>query len=207
MAQKAKTSKRYSLPRMGAMLVRPHQLIKTTQRRTEAMRLLEERGIVEQISPGVWRDLRVEPSIHHSLVEPAFRSPRGVICLLSALQFHGLTTQQPAVVWFAIANKSQPPKTVESRLRIVRMSPATLAAGAEIHHIEGVPVQIFCPAKTIADCFKFRNQVGLDVALEGLHDGYRRRMFSTADLLHYAKLCRVANVMRPYLEAVLEFSS
>ncbi|MBC8120576.1 MAG: transcriptional regulator [Gemmatimonadaceae bacterium] len=171
------------------------------------MRSLEDRGIVEQVSPGVWRDLRVEPSIHHSLVEPAFRSPRGVVCLLSALQFHELTTQQPAAVWFAIANKAQPPKTVESRLRVIRMSETSLSAGVETHQIEGVPVQIFCPAKTVADCFKFRNQVGLDVALEALRDCYRRRLYSTADLLHYAKLCRVANVMRPYLEAVVELSS
>jgi predicted transcriptional regulator of viral defense system len=206
MPEKFKGSKRRSVPRKGAMLVRPRQLVGTSHRRTEAMRALEQRGIVAQVSPGVWRDLRVEPSIHDSLVEPAFRSPKGVICLLSALQFHGLTTQQPSAVWFAIANKSQPPKTVESHLRIVRMSEASLTAGVEIHQIEGIPVRVFCPAKTVADCFKFRNLVGLDVALEALRDCYRRRLCSVADLLQYAEICRVANVMRPYLEAIVELS-
>ncbi|UFP95187.1 type IV toxin-antitoxin system AbiEi family antitoxin domain-containing protein [Gloeobacter morelensis] len=171
------------------------------------MRALERQGLVEQVSPGVWRDLRVEPSIHHSLVEPAFRAPQGVVCLLSALQFHGLTTQQPSVVWFAIANKAQPPKTVETRLRPIRMSEASLSAGVEIHQIEAIPVRIFCPAKTVADCFKFRNQVGLDVALEALRDCYRRRRASVADLLHYARICRVARVMQPYLETIIELSS
>jgi predicted transcriptional regulator of viral defense system len=206
MTEKTKNRKRRSAPRKGAMLVRLRQLVRASHRRTEAMRSLEQRGIVEQVSPGVWRDLRVEPSIHNSLVEPAFRSPKGAICLLSALQFHGLTTQQAAAVWFAIANKSQPPKTVESRLCVVRMSEATLTAGVEIHQIEGIPVRVFCPAKTIADCFKFRNLVGLDVAMEALRDCYRRRLCSVAELLHYAGICRVTNVMRPYLEAIVELS-
>jgi predicted transcriptional regulator of viral defense system len=128
--------------------------------------------------------------------------PRGIICLLSALRFHGLTTQAPFEVWIAIDVKAWHPKVDNLPLRVVRFSGEALAAGIEEHVIEQVHVRIYGAAKTVADCFKYRNKIGLDVALEALRDCWRLRRATMDELWTYAKVCRVANVMRPYLEAI-----
>jgi len=161
-----------------------------------------QKGLVERVGRGLYRLARAETSEYITLAEAAKLVPNGVVCLLSALSFHGLTTQIPHEVWMAIDVKARRPKVAGVPLRIVRFSGKALAAGVEIHRIDGVLVKITCPAKTVADCFKYRNKIGLDVALEALRECRRQRKCSLEDLWHYAKICRVANVMKPYLEAI-----
>jgi predicted transcriptional regulator of viral defense system len=139
---------------------------------------------------------------HHTLVEASKRVPKGIICLLSALQFHGLTTQAPFEVWMAIDNKARQPQVDYPSLRIVRFSGESLKAGIQEEEIEGVSIKIYNPAKTVADCFKYRNKIGLDVAIEALRDCRRQRLCSNDELWKYAKICRVTNIMKPYLEAI-----
>jgi predicted transcriptional regulator of viral defense system len=138
---------------------------------------------------------------HLSLAQASMRVPHGVVCLLSALQFHELGTQSPFQVWLALDRKARLPHVDYPPLRVVRFSGPALTEGMEEHQVEGVPVRVYNAAKTVADCFKYRNKIGLDVALEALRDCRRRRKCTNDDLWHYAKTCRVANVMRPYLEA------
>jgi predicted transcriptional regulator of viral defense system len=124
------------------------------------------------------------------------------VCLLSALRFHGLTTQAPFEVWLALDRKARAPRGGSPSLRIVRMSGRALTTGVAEHRVEGVPVRVFNPAKTVADCFKYRNKIGLDVALEALRDAWRQRRVTMDELWRYAQVCRVSTVMRPYLESL-----
>jgi predicted transcriptional regulator of viral defense system len=140
---------------------------------------------------------------HQTMVQAALRVSHGVVCLLSALRFHDLTTQSPFEIWMAIDGKARSPKEDIIPLRIVRFSGKALTAGVETHSIEGVKVKVYNPAKTVADCFKYRNKIGLDVAIEALRDCWRKKRATTDQLWHYAKVCRVARVMRPYLESVV----
>ena len=160
-----------------------------------------DRGLLDRVGRGLYVLPDADVSEHHTLAEAGKRVPHGVVCLLSALRFHGLTTQSPSEVWLAIANKAWRPQVDYPPLRFVRFSGRTLEAGVEEHSIEGVLVRIYNPAKTVADCFKYRNKIGLDVALEALRDCRRQRRCTNDELWHYAKICRVANVMRPYMEA------
>ncbi len=139
---------------------------------------------------------------HHGLAAVARRAPGVVFCLLTALRFHNLTTQAPFEVWIAIGNKDHVPRIDYPPLRVVRLSPESLAAGVELHSVRGTPVKITSAAKTVVDCFKFRGKIGLDVALEALRDARRSRKADADDIWRLAKVNRVANVMRPYLEAV-----
>jgi predicted transcriptional regulator of viral defense system len=125
------------------------------------------------------------------------------ICLLSALRFHGLTTQAPFEVWLAIENKALAPKLEYPPLRIVRFSGVALTEGVEEHIVDGVTIRITSVAKTVADCFKYRNKIGLDVALEALRDSWHEKRMTSDEIWHYAKVCRVANVMRPYLDFLI----
>jgi predicted transcriptional regulator of viral defense system len=144
-----------------------------------------------------------EPSEHQSLIEVSQRIPRGVICLLSALRFHELTTQNPFEVWVAVENKSYLPKFDYPPVRVVYFSGAAFSFGVNLHNISGVRVRIFNEAKTIVDCFKYRNKIGLDVALEALREGWQQKRFRIDEINEYAEICRVRNVMRPYLEALV----
>ena len=139
---------------------------------------------------------------HGALVTVAKRAPGVLFCLLTALRFHELTTQAPFEVWIAIGNKEHPPRLDYPPLRTVRFSEAALRAGVETHKVDGTRVRVTSVAKTVADCFKFRNKIGLDVALEALRDARRTKKASIDELWQFAKLNRVANVMRPYLEAL-----
>ena len=141
-------------------------------------------------------------SEHRSLAEVTVRVPKGVVCLLSALQFHEIGTQAPFEVWFAIPNRVTPPLIEYPAIRIVRMSDEALTDGLQRKRIDGLEVPIFNPARTVVDCFKFRNKIGLDVAIEALREGWRERRFTMDELWHHATLQRVANVMRPYIEAI-----
>jgi len=164
---------------------------------------LERAGKLQRVGRGLYALPEAEPSEHRSLAEAAKRVPSGVICLLSALRFHELTTQAPFEVWLAIGQKAWRPRVEHPPLRIVRFSAGALNAGIEEHVLEGVSVPIFSPAKTVADCFKYRNKIGLDVAIEALRECRGSQRCSMDDLWHYAGICRVRNVMRPYMEAVV----
>jgi predicted transcriptional regulator of viral defense system len=161
---------------------------------------LAERGQLVHAERGLYHLPDAPLTEYHSLAEVAKRLPQGVICLLSALEFHGLTTQAPYKVWLAIAPKAYPPRFTSPPLQLVRFSGAALTFGVETQVIEGVPVRITTPAKTVADCFKFRRKVGLDVALEALHQTWRERRATMEELRQAAEVCRVFTTMRPYLE-------
>ena len=132
----------------------------------------------------------------------SLRAPRGVICLLSALRIHEIGTQAPVEVWLALPAGVLPPRLATPAIRVVRMSQSSLTAGVASIKVDGVSVPVFNAAKTVADCFKFRNKIGLDVALEALREGWRERKVGIDDLWEYARVNRVANVMRPYLESL-----
>ena len=161
-----------------------------------------EQGVLTRVGRGLYTLVGVEAGENHSLAEVGKRVPQGTVCLLSALRFHGLTTQQPHETWLALDGRARSPKTDSLALRIVRFTGSALSEGREEHVIEGVPVKIYNPAKTVADCFKFRNKIGLDVALEALRETWRARRCGMSELMRYARVCRVANVMRPYLESL-----
>ena len=161
-----------------------------------------EQGVLTRVGRGLYTLVGVEAGENHSLAEVGKRVPQGTVCLLSALRFHELTTQQPHETWLAMDGRARSPKTDSLALRIVRFTGSALSEGREEHVIEGVPVKIYNPAKTVADCFKFRNKIGLDVALEALRETWRARRCGMSELMRYARVCRVANVMRPYLESL-----
>ncbi|ACV33592.1 conserved hypothetical protein [Candidatus Accumulibacter phosphatis] len=159
-------------------------------------------GLLERIGRGLYGLPGREVSAHGLLAEVARRVPKGVVCLLSALRFHGLTTQAPFEVWLAIENKALAPKLDYPPLRIVRFSGKAFTEGVEEHVVDSVTIRITGVAKTVADCFKYRNKIGLDVALEALREAWHERRMSSDDIWRYAKVCRVANVMRPYLDSL-----
>ena len=163
---------------------------------------LAQRGLLERLGRGLYALPGAAPSEHRSLAEVSKRTPRGVVCLLSALRFHGLTTQAPAEVWLAIGPKDRAPRPEGVRLRIVRVSGEARDAGVETHVVEGVPVRVYGAAKTVADCFKFRNKIGTDIAVEALRDCLEQRRCTADELFEYARVCRVSRVMRPYMEAL-----
>lgn len=138
----------------------------------------------------------------HSYAEVARRVPGSIFCLLSALAFHEITTQSPASVWIALPKGARRPAISTPSLRVVRLSGPSLTEGIENHKVEGVPIRIYSVAKTVADCFKFRNKVGLDVAIEALKDALREKKATVNEIYRYAKVCRVGNVIRPYMEAL-----
>ncbi len=166
------------------------------------LRIAEQQGLVVRVGRGLYSSPDVKATEFHSFAEAAKRVPRGVICLLSALRFHDLTTQNPFEVWLAIGEKDRRPASSHPPLRIVRFSTNTLTFGRTTKVIEGVRVPVFSIAKTVADCFKYRNKIGLDVALEALRECLRHRKATSAEILKAAAACRVANVIRPYLEAL-----
>jgi predicted transcriptional regulator of viral defense system len=169
----------------------------------EYLSRLVEGGVLLRTGRGLYSLADADTTENHDLARVGKRTPHGVICLLSALRFHDLTTQLPFEVWIAIGVKARAPKVTSPQLRVVRFSGQALAAGVEEHRIEGVPVRIYGVAKTVADCFKFRRKIGLEVALEALRDCWKQRRATMDDLWRYAKVCRVANVMRPYLESLV----
>ena len=182
-------------------LIRPCDLAPLGIPRVSLTRAVR-RGQLERVGRGLYGLPGREVSVHGSLAEVARRVPKGVVCLLSALRFHGLTTQAPFEVWLAIENKSLAPKLDFPPLRIVRFSGAALTEGVEEPIVDGVTIRITCVAKTVADCFKYRNKIGLDVALEALREAWHEKRMTSDDIWRYAKICRVANVMRPYLDSL-----
>jgi predicted transcriptional regulator of viral defense system len=140
---------------------------------------------------------------HHSLVEACKRVPHGIICLLSALNYHEIGTQNPHQIWMAIDRAMRKPKVDYPPIRIFRFSGPSLKEGIEEKKIEGVLVRVYNPAKTVADCFKYRNKVGIDVAIESLKECWRSRRCTLDELFYYARICRVRNIMQPYAQAII----
>jgi predicted transcriptional regulator of viral defense system len=165
--------------------------------------LLCAEGFLLRTGRGLYMVSNAPQTAHLGLAQIAKAIPRGVICLLSALRFHEIGTQAPHEVWVALDRRAAHPRLITPKTRVMRFSGKALSEGVKEHDVAGVAVRIYNPAKTVADCFKYRNKVGLDVALEALREVRRKRMCSADELWKYAKVCRVANVMRPYMEAIL----
>lgn len=169
---------------------------------TSTLTRLVRSGAVERAGRGKYRLSDGEITRYHSLVLASAAVPDGVMCLLSALAFHEIGTQLPREVWIARGRGTWRPRLDYPPIRIVLFSGAALTAGVEVHTVEGHRLRVYNTAKTIADCFKFRNRIGLDVVLEALTDAWRSRRVTMHELERYARICRVSNVMRPYLEAL-----
>jgi len=166
---------------------------------------LRDEGVLEQVGRGLYKLAGSEVASATSLAEAVRIQPKGVIGLLSALQFHNLTTQTPHAVWMLLGPKDWAPTNPSVSLKIVRASGDARTAGVETHKVDGVPVRITSPAKTVADCFKHRNKIGLDVAIEALRDLIKSRKGRAGlnELWRYAEIDRVQTVMRPYIEATV----
>ena len=180
-------------------VLRGRELARQGISRQRVQRLME-RGELVRIGRGLYSLPDAPMTENHTLAQVCARVPQGVICLVSALQFHQLTTQNPWQVWLLIERQARAPHLDYPPLRVLRAGGEAFTAGIEAHVIEGVPVRVTCVAKTVVDCFKYRNKVGLDVALEALRDAWHKRKITMDEIWHYAGICRVANVMRPYLE-------
>ena len=189
-----------ALPR-GQGVFRPRDVAVLGISRTSIQRLTKS-GVVERVGRGLYVPAGARITEHHTVAEAVKRVPGGVVCLLSALSFHRLTTQSPHEVWLAIDVKARKPKTDWPPLRIVRFSGAARTFGVESHVIEGVEARITSRAKTVADCFKYRNKIGIDVAVEALREYLGKRGRSMDDLQRAADVCRVGRVIRPYVEAL-----
>ena len=182
-----------------AGLLRARDLVAIGVPRAYLQRLVD-RGHLVQHARGIYGPSDAPFTENHSLAQTCTHLPSGVVCLVSALSFHGLTTQLPFEVWIAIERGTWTPISTDTKLRVFHFSGESMTSGIEVHSVEGVRVQVYSVPKTIADCFKFRNKVGMDVAIEALREGWRLRRFTMDELWSYAKVCRVSNVMRPYLE-------
>jgi predicted transcriptional regulator of viral defense system len=168
----------------------------------QLQRLVGE-GAVEKVGPGLYRLTAAAPSEFETLALVASAAPSAIICLLSALSFHGIGTQAPHEVWLALDHKARKPARIPAKLRIVRFSGAMLTYGVETHIILGVPARITSPARTVVDCFRYRSKLGLDVALEALRDGLRSETATVDQITRAAEVCRARTVMKPYLEALV----
>lgn len=171
--------------------------------RREWLVQLVERGLLTRLDKGLYTLPDADFGENQTLAEAAVRVPQGVVCLLSAIRFHEIGMADPFEIWMAIDNKAHRPRISYPPLRIVRVSGEAFTAGIESHAIDGVTIRIYSAAKTVADCFKYRNKVGLDVALEALRECLRKRKSTVDQIWQYAKICRVTNVMQPYLEAIM----
>lgn len=168
----------------------------------EYVRRLTRKGELTRVGRGLYALATVEPTEHHTLAEVARRVPKAVFCLLTALRFHGLGTQHPREVWLAVDRRAGIPRVDFTPVRTVRVSGPVLASGIEEHDIDGVRVRVTNPARTVVDCFKFRNRLGVDVAIEALRDYRRLRKGTVDELWRQADRLRMARVIRPYWDAM-----
>ena len=199
MAQ-SKTEKLVELVRRQ-QIIRPRDLERVRIPRNYLTRLVK-RGELQKLQRGMYTAESLATSEHISLLEVSRKVPKGVICLLSALSFHEIGTQVPHEVWVAIDVKAWTPRITATMVRIIRFSGDGLHFGVQEKQVAGGKIRVYSPAKTVADCFKFRHKIGMDVALEALRECYRQKKASMSELVEAAKVCRVANVMRPYLESL-----
>jgi len=183
-------------------VLRPRDLVSEGIPRTILSRLRIE-GRLKQVARGLYVLPDAEVTEHHTLAQISKRFPESVVCLLSALQFHELTTQLPRQVWVAIPRTARQPRESGLPVRFVHFSEPAFSQGIEEYFLEKVRVKIYNVAKTVVDCFKYRNKIGLDVAVEGLRESLQRRRTTPDELMRYGRICRVARVMSPYIEAML----
>ena len=162
------------------------------------------KGEIERICRGIYISSKAQSTSELSLQVAMLKVPKSIVCLLSALRFHNFTTQLPHDVWLAVKPHSWIPKNDNFPLRIVAFSETSYSYGMEEHKIDGVKIKVYSAAKTVADCFKFRNKIGFDVAMEALREGYRLKLFTVSELMNAAKACRVTNIITPYMESLLE---
>ena len=162
-----------------------------------------EAGVIERLNRGLYRLTDLPPLGNPDLVSVSLKIPNGVICLISALAYHEITTQVPHEVYVALERGTEPPRLGHPPVRVFWFSGQAFTIGIQTHKIDGIPVRIYSPEKTIADCFKYRNKIGLDTAIEALKLYRERKRFKPADLMQIARTCRVEKVIRPYLEALL----
>jgi predicted transcriptional regulator of viral defense system len=165
------------------------------------LRYLYTKGLAEKAGRGLYRNAG-QMEEHRTLIEAAKLAPKGIVCLLSALRFHEIGTQEPFDVWMALPNNAWRPRIKTISFQFVYLSGKTFSEGIEIHDLPGGRIRVYGPAKTVVDSFKFRNKVGLDVAIEALRDSLRSGKTNRDELWHYAKICRVQKVMEPYMEAL-----
>jgi predicted transcriptional regulator of viral defense system len=177
--------------------VRPNEQIG----REELARLARNEKI-ERVERGIYRNPQTQVSEYESLILASLIAPKGIICLLSALRFHDLTTQEPFEIWLALKPHAHRPKANTLNFRFVHFSGKSFTEGIEERDLGGEKIRVYGVAKTLADCFKFRNKIGLDICLEALREAREKNLFTIDDLWRFAKICRVQNVMRPYLEAL-----
>lgn len=170
---------------------------------TQYLTRMVSEGALERFAPGKYRNPGSEITEHHGLVLASLAGPHSVVCLLSALGFHGIGTQLPAEVWVAIERGRTEPKLHDLMLRVVRYTGKSFTHGIETHKVEGQSVRVYSVAKTLADLFKARNQVGVEVAVEALREAWRDRRFKMAELDRAAAVCRVQHVLRPYIEGIV----
>jgi predicted transcriptional regulator of viral defense system len=184
-------------------LVRPRDLRDLAPNPSAHLRSLAERGRLIRLARGLYAPPELEPTELHSLAEAAKLVPGGVVCLLSALRVHELGTQSPAKIWMAVERwKPSRPAGPDGAppIRFVQFTGSAFEHGVSRREVEGVEVRVYSPAKTIADCFRFRNKIGLDAAVEALRDGAERRVCSVSEIKRAAQACGVSRVMAPYLE-------
>ena len=196
------TSKAQALQLIADLgLARPRDLEQHGIARTLLSRLVEE-GLVIRQARGIYTVVRHAPTEVHTLAQVAKRVPEAVFCLFTALRFHELTTQSAAEVWIALPEKARRPRLDYPRLRVARFSGLALTEVVEEHRVEGVIIRVYSAAKTVADCFKYRNKMGIDVAVEALRDFSRKHRGGATELARFARICRVSLVMQPYLDAI-----
>lgn len=160
------------------------------------------KGTLQRVDHGLYTLPEPDATEHLPLIEVSKRVPKAVVCLISALSFHEITTQIPNEVWIAVPRGGWRPAFAYPPLNVTHVSGQAFAFGVQTHRLRGVPVNIYSPAKTVVDCFKFRSKVGLDVAIEALKESWRQRKTSMDEIVEAAAVCRVSKVIRPYLEAV-----
>lgn len=182
-------------------IIRPQDLARARIPQNYLTRLVA-RGKLQKLDRGLYTAATLPASENVSLLEVSRKVPHAVICLLSALRFHEIGTQMPSEVWIAIDVKAWAPRITSPRVRMVRFSGKALDFGVQQQEVTGGKIRVYSPAKTVADCFKYRHKIGTDVALEALREAYRQKKASMNELFEAAKVCRVANVMKPYLESL-----
>lgn len=160
-------------------------------------------GRLQRIARGLYGLPEAEPTESHALAVVSRRAPHAAICLLSALNFHQLTTTLPHEVWIAIKKNTRKPSIAYPPVRVAIFAPESFDLGLETHQLEGVPVKVYSAARTVVDLFRYRNKIGLDVALEALREGYKERRFKLAEVEAIASRLRMAKVMRPYLQSLV----
>ena len=164
---------------------------------------MQAKGVIEKLSRGLYRLTELPPLGEPDIVSVCKRVPNGVICLISALAFHEITTQVPHEVYLAVARNAMVPRIDYPPVRVFRFSDHSYSEGIGLQKVDDITIHVYSPAKTLADCFKYRNKIGLEIAVEALKRYRESKLFSVEEILYFARICRVEKVMRPYLEALL----